>query len=553
MYLQLAAAVLMGIAGLGQVLGLPWLTLTALIAALVLSILGHFRMRRLAGALERLTAESDRLGEAFRPSRTHAANLDRHLDLRLPALAKAREYLTAFIGGLQAGIGSVRCANVRIAVSVAGIGSQMKKAVVISAAQRDQATAIVAASSAVAKAVEVASRNATDITDAAGRNAREAEATAAELAEATTSSRATVAEMEGFAQTIQELRRHTEQVLETASLINKISGQTNMLALNATIEAARAGEVGRGFAVVANEVRKLASDAREAAELISVGMQQMGRMVEATHTGSVNILEHSRRATAIIVRSSDRFQHMTGDLQGIAGSIAHVKVQIGAIEGQADHINHQASRIEEGTRNLASAIEGSAAMATRASGETEGVIGILGQYWVGGTKYDQVFALVNGFKEDFELRLAKLAGRSDLWDLNYVPVPGSNPPKFDLAYTRPFAEEMTALYDQWASRIPDTAYALCTNMDGYMPAHHAKASRPATGDYQVDLVHSRDRRKMTDTGAQRANESTAPFLFQTYVRDTGEVLSDLAMPIVLQGKRWGTLRVGFKPDSVLDA
>ena len=553
MYLQLAAAVLMGIAGLGQVLGLPWLTLTALIAALVLSILGHFRMRRLAGALERLTAESDRLGEAFRPSRTHAANLDRHLDLRLPALAKAREYLTAFIGGLQAGIGSVRCANVRIAVSVAGIGSQMKKAVVISAAQRDQATAIVAASSAVAKAVEVASRNATDITDAAGRNAREAEATAAELAEATTSSRATVAEMEGFAQTIQELRRHTEQVLETASLINKISGQTNMLALNATIEAARAGEVGRGFAVVANEVRKLASDAREAAELISVGMQQMGKMVATTQAGSVAILENSRRATATVARSSDRFRRMTDDLQGIAGSIADVKVQIGEIEGQEAHISHQASRIEQGTRSLAAEVEGSAGLATHASLETEGVIGILGQYWVGGTRYDQVFSLVTGFKGEFEERLAQLAARFDLWDRNYLPVPGTNPPKFDLSFTRAYAEVMTPLYDQWASRIADTAYALCTNMDGYMPAHHAKASRPPTGDYQTDLIHSRDRRKQTDTGALRAAESTEPFLFQTYVRDTGEVLSDLAMPIMLQGRRWGTLRVGFKPDSVLDS
>jgi methyl-accepting chemotaxis protein len=57
---------------------------------------------------------------------------------------------------------------------------------------------------------------------------------------------------------------------------------------------------------------------------------------------------------------------------------------------------------------------------------------------------------------------------------------------------------------------------------------------------------------MTDTGAIRANESHADFLFQTYVRDTGEVLSDLGMPILLQGRRWGTLRVGFTPTSVLD-
>jgi methyl-accepting chemotaxis protein len=50
----------------------------------------------------------------------------------------------------------------------------------------------------------------------------------------------------------------------------------------------------------------------------------------------------------------------------------------------------------------------------------------------------------------------------------------------------------------------------------------------------------------------RSNASSAPFLFQTYIRDTGEVLNDMSMPVLLQGRRWGTLRIGFSPTSVLD-
>jgi methyl-accepting chemotaxis protein len=36
-----------------------------------------------------------------------------------------------------------------------------------------------------------------------------------------------------------------------------------------------------------------------------------------------------------------------------------------------------------------------------------------------------------------------------------------------------------------------------------------------------------------------------PSLFQTYVRDTGEVINDLSVPIMIDGRHWGAVRVGF--------
>ncbi len=68
---------------------------------------------------------------------------------------------------------------------------------------------------------------------------------------------------------ISNLQDNAEKIDEVITLIQTISEQTNLLALNATIEAARAGEAGKGFAVVAQEVKNLASQARNATSDIS--------------------------------------------------------------------------------------------------------------------------------------------------------------------------------------------------------------------------------------------------------------------------------------------
>ena len=68
-----------------------------------------------------------------------------------------------------------------------------------------------------------------------------------------------------------------------------------------------------------------------------------------------------------------------------------------------------------------------------------------------------------------------------------------------------------------------------------------------TGDPAVDLVQSRDKRMFNKPTELRAASNTGATLMQTYLRDTGEVLVDLSMPIMLGGRHWGALRVGFSP------
>jgi methyl-accepting chemotaxis protein len=56
----------------------------------------------------------------------------------------------------------------------------------------------------------------------------------------------------------------------------------------------------------------------------------------------------------------------------------------------------------------------------------------------------------------------------------------------------------------------------------------------------------------TDATGKRGAANLQRFLLQTYRRDTGEILCDLSMPIFLEGRHWGCLRLGFQPEVLLN-
>jgi methyl-accepting chemotaxis protein len=60
-----------------------------------------------------------------------------------------------------------------------------------------------------------------------------------------------------------------------------------------------------------------------------------------------------------------------------------------------------------------------------------------------------------------------------------------------------------------------------------------------------DKDGNRTKRIFNDRTGLRAAINEDAFLLQTYMRDTGEVMNDMSTPIVIAGKHWGGVRIGY--------
>lgn len=74
------------------------------------------------------------------------------------------------------------------------------------------------------------------------------------------------------------------------------------------------------------------------------------------------------------------------------------------------------------------------------------------------------------------------------------------------------AAHFQAFCEQALEGIQGAVFALCVDRNGYAPTRNVRYSRPLTGDHQVDLVDSRDRRLFDDKTGLRAARNGAPFL-----------------------------------------
>lgn len=93
---------------------------------------------------------------------------------------------------------------------------------------------------------------------------------------------------------------------------------------------------------------------------------------------------------------------------------------------------------------------------------------------------------------------------------------------------------------------PSRVYAFLIDSNGYVPAHNTRYTRPLTGDSEKDYEGNRTKRIFHDVASIAAARSTARYLVQQVRGDNDEVITDLSVPLMVRGKHWGAVRVGYR-------
>ncbi|MCY1546307.1 hypothetical protein D9M68_822970 [compost metagenome] len=93
--------------------------------------------------------------------------------------------------------------------------------------------------------------------------------------------------------------------------------------------------------------------------------------------------------------------------------------------------------------------------------------------------------------------------------------------------------------------VPGAIYTILVDNRGYAPAHNSRFSHAPSGDPEQDIVRVRHKRIFDDPVGARLAANTGAMLFQTYSRDTGEIVNDISVPVYLGPEHWGAVRIGL--------
>lgn len=403
------------------------------------------------------------------------------------------------------------------------------------------------------------------------------------------------AESGALRDTVANLESRVIEIAKLTKSIKEIADRTNLLSLNATIEAARAGNYGTGFGVVAAEIRKLADSAAATTKQIAGVVRDVRSATAATKVQVEN------NAHAVVEVAADG-RRIRASLEQMAEQVGEATLAIGSIatvsEEQSAALEHVFKTVHDAKQ---SAVEG-AGRAEKLRGLSAGELTltthrVFAHYRTGSTAdrmYDRACAIaadvevaldrlavtlerrgMSIFATDYrEMKGADVRRLATLCDVTRAPRDGFDPPKFFTSWDNETDTDLAEIVDRHGFGDSAIAMATIVDLNGFVTMHRKDARRDFTGDPERDRAGNRIKRifeRVIELRAARVGLSAEgipprasrsvflsagvpidergpdhrPFIVQTYARDTGDILNDLAVPLHVAGRRWGAIRLGY--------
>lgn len=465
----------------------------------------------------------------------------------------ARSY-NEFTEQLKDMISQTRTHSVDVALNAARVQKMVRQASSSSTAQEQQAEQIFESSSQSTQAIDEIAINATHISDQTQHNVRDIHQSSTDLARVSEQIQGVERQARSFQETVSTLSRNSENITNILRLVEEFSDQTNLLALNASIEAARAGDAGRGFAVVADEVRELSRKVGEATQQIGTNIAEMSSLVGQTEEGAGAILDSVQEAEGLLTRTSDQFIGMVASFEQMSQQLSTISTAIEELSATNRLTHENVASIAELSHSVKEDMDSTRASAYELEEATQQTQELLSRFIIGYGGFEAITRLGMEWAGKIMQVMEEQAAKGvDLFAKDYRALnPEDRYVQYMTSYVSSLEPVLQPVLDGFLQEKPDFAYAVAANTDGYVPVHHANVSRPRTGNPDEDNTYSRNMRKYFDTRAeQRRCTHESPFLLQTFIRDTGQILNDLSIPLYVGGRHWGALIMGFETHHLL--